>query len=188
MLQYFRSCPKLKDVRGFTLPELIIYVAAGTLILIFLALTVGNPSERAKQRRDAIRLSDMLNLYSAITAVLNENPTLQLGTEGVVYDTRGGDLGWLSRIDNNGWIPIDFAKSRAVGSRIFSTLPVDPSYDFRYDAAYFYRYSTKGGKFEIDCLLESEKNWVKASQDQGNNNAVDGTGRYEVGTDLTILP
>ena len=96
--------------------------------------------------------------------------------------------------DSTGWVPVNFAGVASSSSPPIAKVPIDPinSHGTNASTTLYYRYACRTGAananntFEIDATLESDAYTVddqKANKDGGNS-----TYRYEVGTNLNLLP
>jgi len=168
----------IKRNKGFTLIELLIVIAILVILAVIVVLAI-NPLEMLRKSRDSQRLSDLTTVRTAINlwSADQERANSDYGTAGTVYASN--DAGSTQAVDGTGWLPINFTDMTAGQGSPISALPRDPSHP-----ASAYRYGTNGSAgWELDCPIESSSNASKASNDGGNN-----ASRYEVGTDLTILP
>lgn len=165
--------------QGFTLIELLIVIAIIAILAIIVVLTI-NPARIMEKSRDSQRMSDLTSLATAINLYLADNHDFA-GLGGVTYATNdpGKTDNERKKNDGTGWVPIDFTVVSS-GAPIAAE-PIDP----KNDNTYFYRFGANelAKTYELDCAFESSDNQAKHSSDGGNNNS-----RYEVGTDLTILP
>ncbi len=173
----------MKSNTGFTLIELLVVISIIAIIASIVAIII-NPLETIRRSRDAIRLSDLANLQMGINILIQENqgsglnllcyppasPPCSGASNNPGPDTR--------KTDGTGWIKVKFDPQGPISA---STLPADPINS----GGYVYRYATNadGDKWEIDAVLESDKEGWRMQQDGGNNQT-----KYEVGLSLTILP
>lgn len=165
---------------GFTLIELLVVLAiiATLAAIVFLLI---NPQQIVKESRDSIRLNDLSDLEKAIYIALQDNtgnpssilcsnltPPCEGTSSDIGYDVRASD--------GTGWLKVNLRAASYI-----SVLTLDPLNN----PTYFYTYKTNnaGNKWEINTILESNKYSFKMQSDQGSNN-----GRYEIGSDLTIIP
>ena len=169
----------LKKARGFTLIELLIVIAIIAILAIIIVIAI-NPARILEKTRDSQRFSDLTSLATAVNLYLADSHDFT----GLVGPYSSIDAGFADdnarkKNDGTGWIPINFTLVSS-GAPI-AALPLDPVND----ATYNYRFgvSVANKTYEIDTVFESADNTSKHSSDGGNNN-----GRYEVGTDLTVLP
>lgn len=190
---------------GFTLLELLIVIAIIAILSVVVVLFI-NPAEMLKKGRDVQRISDLATMKTAINLFLQDAASNSLG--GVTYC--GASVPLSTTADNkirsttsttsagyqasgygaatttnagSGWIPVNFTTVQ--GGAPVSNLPIDPVNTLSGD--YYYRYGCKtNDTFELDAALESAAFTVtddRRIKDGGNS-----TIRYEVGTDLTVLP
>ena len=166
------------ESKGFTLIELLIVIAIIAILAIIIVIAI-NPARILEKSRDSQRFSDMTSLATAINLYLADNHDFA-GLVGP-YSTFPvvGSENAMKKNDGTGWIPLNF--TLVSSGAPMAALPLDPTND----ATYNYRFgvSVANKTYELDAVFESADNTPKHSSDGGNNN-----GRYEVGTDLTILP
>lgn len=176
-----------KTVRGFTLVELLVVIAIIAILAAVVVLII-NPLELTRRGRDAARLTDLANLQQAINVAVQEAP--DSGTEDILC-VGGFPLGATSctgkstdagsrAVDGTGWVKVNLGAQNSVS---VPTLPADPTNS----AVYHYTYCSDGNAWEINTVLESEQQKNKMAEDGGNENATDITGRYEVGSALTLI-
>lgn len=169
--------------RGFTLVELLVVIAIIAILAAVVVLII-NPLELTKRGRDAARLSDLANLQSAINVAVQESTGS--GTVAVLCKASGtypcnGSSNTGTRVpDGTGWVKTDMSSQKSVS---VPTLPVDPINS----SVYHYTYCGDKDAWEIDTVLESEQQKSKMANDGGNENNLDLTGRYEVGSNLTLI-
>jgi len=192
-------------LNGFTLIEVLVVVGLIAVLSTIVLLTL-NPLDFLKQGRDSTRLNDLSNLLRTLNYIKAESPQTFFGNAKTIYISRPdpnltGDAtstcpnmnlpsiptDWsyycvsqenLSKIDGKGWIPIDF-RNQAIFR--LSKLPVDPKNDENYYYTYVYDPNTQ--TFEINTVLESEKQKHLLAEDNGDNDNL-----YELGTNLTLYP
>lgn len=169
--------------RGFTLVELLVVIAIVAILAAVVVLII-NPLELTRRGRDAARLSDLANLQNAINVAVQESTGS--GAVAVLCKTAGtypcsGKSNIDSRsADGTGWVKSDLSTQQSVS---VPTLPIDPVNS----AVYHYTYCANNDAWEIDTVLESNQQKGKMASDGGNENALDTTGRYEVGSNLTLI-
>ncbi len=167
-----------KHSKGFTLIELLIVIAIIVILAVIILLAI-NPAQILAKSRDSQRFSDLTTAATAINLYLADNHDFT----GLVGPYSSfpiiGSENAMKINDGTGWIPLDFTVVSS-GAPLAS-LPLDPTND----ATNFYRFgvSVANKTYEIDAVFEQTDNVAKHSSDGGNN-----ANRYEVGTDLTILP
>ncbi len=159
---------------GFTLVELLVVVAILGILMAAVVLAI-NPVEMMRKSRDSNRLSDMDTVRKAIDLAVADGATLTAATGDSVTGTRV--------VTGTGWVAVDVANYLA-------TLPIDPKNSATFTDASgtpgvtgTYYYASDGSGYELNCYLESGDNKDKYKTDGGNDDT-----RYEVGTDLTLLP
>lgn len=176
---------------GFTLVELLVVIAIIAVISAAIILVV-NPIELLRRSRDSTRLHDLTNITKAINIALQDSTVATVNflcAQSGSYPCGGGaPAGNLSGRSNvgtrvasgTGWVKINLTSSVVA---TLSTLPVDPTND----ATYHYTYCANNDNWEINTVLESNQSKNKMATDGGDQNATDTTGRYEVGTSLTLI-
>lgn len=169
-----RECPP----KGLALIELLIVIAIIAILTIIIVIAI-NPARILEKSRDSQRFSDPTTLEKAINLYLADGHDFT-GLAGP-YSSFPivGSENTMEKNDGTGWIPLNFTLVSS-GAPI-AALPLDPTND----ATRNYRFgvSVASKTYEIDCVFESTDNTPKHAADGGNN-----ANRYEVGTDLTILP
>ena len=172
----------VQKTRGFTLVELLVVIAIVAILAAVVVLII-NPLELTRRGRDAARLSDLSNLQNAINVAVQEagdSATAILCSSTGSYPCSGSSVTDSRASDGTGWVEVDLG---ATGSVSVPTLPVDPTNT----AAYHYAYCADNDAWEINAVLESAQQSPKMAADGGDQNAVDATGRYEVGSNLTLI-
>lgn len=172
--------------RGFTLVELLVVIAIIAILAAVVVLII-NPLELTKRGRDAARLTDLANLQSAINVAVQESTGS--GTAAILCKANGnypcnGSSNTGTRVsDGTGWVKTDMSSQKSVS---IPTLPIDPIND----VTYHYTYCADNDTWEIDTVLESDQQKGKMATDGGPDaadNATDTTGRYEVGSSLSLI-
>ena len=191
--------------KGLTLFEVLIVIG---LIVVFGAviIIVINPAEYLKQSRDSQRIKDLQSLDSAISMYSTEvGGSLRAGgTPYAVYislpDSNNNcnnypslpsltppqkyicaDQNNFRKVDENGWIQIDFTK---IPSNSLTALPIDPVNSVT-DGKY-YTFVTDGKKWELTSILESDKN--KGVDKIGGKDGGQNVNILEMGSNLTLTP
>lgn len=100
---------------------------------------------------------------------------------------------YYTKNDSTGWVRVNFASVASSSSPPVAKLPIDPvnqsgaTADSNDADTYYYRYAClTNNTFELDATLESDaytSDDIKAVKDGGNSDY-----RYEIGTNLNILP
>ena len=163
---------KLCEEKGFTLIELLIVISI-IGILSGILVTIINSGEYLKQARDARRINDVLNLYTAIVnGVANNDIKLSSTANCADCDSILGNID----IDGTGWVKFTSLNSGGLIDLI-QALPQDPTNknDLKYS------YYSNGERFEINAVLESDRYKVMEVNDGGNDINV-----YERGWDLKL--
>ena len=171
------------ESKGFTLVELLVVIAIIAILAAVVVLII-NPLELTRRGRDAARLSDLANLQNAINVAVQESTGS--GAVAVLCKVQGsypcnGSSQTQTRVsDGTGWVKTDLSTQKSVS---VPTLPVDPVNS----PTYHYTYCANNDAWEINTVLESDQQKSKMQNDGGNENALDTTGRYEVGSNLTLI-
>ena len=168
--------------RGFTLVELLVVIAIIAILAAVVVLII-NPLELTRRTRDSARLSDLASLQQAINVAVQE--ATDSGAAILCKSTGSYPCSGKSHVasrnsNGTGWVEVDLSSQKSVS---VPTLPVDPLNN----ATYHYTYCANSDAWEIDAVLESDKEKVRMSNDGGDENATDTTGRYEVGSNLTLI-
>lgn len=171
-----------KSRGGFTLVELLVVIAIIAILAAVVVLVI-NPLELTRRTRDAARVADLGNLQTAINVAVQE--ATDSGAAILCKDTGSYPCEGRSQIETRnsngtGWVKVDVSAQKSVS---LPTLPVDPIND----ATHHYTYCADNDAWEINAVLESEQQRGKMATDGGNENETDTTGRYEVGSDLTLI-
>jgi prepilin-type N-terminal cleavage/methylation domain-containing protein len=173
-----------KATRGFTLVELLVVIAIVAILAAVVVLII-NPLELTRRGRDAARLSDLSNLQNAINVAVQEatdSGEAILCSGGTYPCTESSyPVGATTRLaDGTGWVMVNLGGQKSVS---VPTLPIDPVND----TTYHYTYCADNDAWEIDSVLESDQQKPKMAADGGDQNATDTSGRYEVGSNLTLI-
>ncbi len=177
-----------KQSRGFTLVELLVVIAIVAILAAVVVLII-NPIELTRRGRDAARLSDLSNLQTAINVAVQEatDSGATILCVGVGYPCGGTISGKNGQShvtgrgsDGTGWAKVNLGGQKSVS---VPTLPVDPTNT----SVYHYTYCANADAWEINAVLESDQQKPKMAADGGDENAIDTTGRYEVGSNLTLI-
>ncbi len=175
--------PAQVQTKGFTLVELLVVIAIIAILAAVVVLII-NPLELTRRGRDAARLSDLANLQNAITVGVQESTgsgtVAVLCKQSGAYPCNGSSNVGTRTADGTGWVKTDLSSQKSVS---IPTLPVDPIND----TTYHYTYCANNDTWEIDTVLESDQQKAKMANDGGNENALDTTGRYEVGSNLQLI-
>jgi len=203
-----------KQLKGFTLIELIIVVAILAVLVSILVVAL-NPGEQLARARDAKRVADLdgiksaINLYtSTATGTVNLSgdspannrcfsnsaPTLFVNTGGAVATSTGLPTTVTSTAQTVatstataaiGWLPVLLGQTP--GGAPLSVLPLDPTNGTGANTSFFYAYGCKGSSaYELTARLESA--YYKTDLNLIGTDGGNSTSTYETGTDLTIIP
>lgn len=148
--------------------ELTVVLLLVSLIYAWLTLAI-KPDEVQRRSRDVVRLADLGKLATVVESFVADKgvpPDLANTTRSSLNAVGSGPL---AKADGEGWIGEDLSK-------YLENLPLDPLNV----NPFFYRYRQNGLKYEVDAVLEYHTSLM--TEDGGN-----ASGRYEKGTDLTIL-
>lgn len=170
--------------KGFTLVELLVVIAIVAILAAVVVLII-NPLELTRRGRDAARLTDLSNLQNAINVAVQEatNSGEAILCQGGAYPCTAASYPVVSdtRLANGtGWVKVSLGGNKSVS---VPTLPVDPTND----TTYHYTYCADDDAWEINAVLESDQQKPKMAADGGDQNATDTTGKYEVGSNLTLI-
>ena len=169
--------------KGFTLVELLVVIAIIAILAAVVVLII-NPLELTRRGRDAARLSDLANLQNAINVAVQEatgsGAVAVLCKQSGTYPCNGSSNTGTRVSDGTGWAKTDLSTQKSVS---VPTLPIDPVNT----VTYHYTYCADKDAWEIDTVLESDQQKGKMASDGGNENATDTTGRYEVGSNLSLI-
>ena len=157
---------------GFTLIELLVVIAIIAL-LAGVVMSFLNPAEYLKQARDARRVSDILNIQTALSTALTGN-SIQLTTTQDC--TTCSSVTGTFAVNGTGWIKfIDLGGNGLSG--YLPILPRDPVNEGNLNFSYY----SDGQAFELNTVLESEKYVEFMANDGGTDTEV-----YERGFDLSL--
>lgn len=171
-----------RALKGFTLVELLVVIAIIAILAAVVVLII-NPIELTRRSRDAARLTDLANLQQAINVAVQEatdSGTAILCSATGSYPCEGSSETDGRTSDGTGWVEVPLGAQQSVS---VPTLPVDPINN----GTYHYKYCADDDAWEINTVLESEQQKGKMANDGGNENAIDTTGRYEVGSNLLLI-
>lgn len=181
----------LQRERGFSL--LIIFVLLFVVVLLgSVGIYLINPLEKLREDRDRKRISQLDELQKAVKLYLRNNPSearlcdnCSLGQ--TVFAHQGVRIGASEALVINsqsvggpGWVPIDLSLNAGIGRTPLLTLPIDP---LNKDPFVYTFTPGQDGKFKITASFESKALLAKMATDGGTR--VD---RYEIGTDLSLVP
>ena len=126
----------------------------------------------------------MANLNNAISSAVAESEsdaeTVLCNGEGYPCVGSSYPVGANTRkVDGTGWVKVNLT----TGSLRLPTLYSDPTND----SAYHFTYCADNDAYELNTTLESDKESVRMADDGGDQNATDATGRYEIGSNLTLI-
>ncbi len=167
---------KKRSPLGFTLVELLVVIAIIAILAVIVMLFI-NPFEQVKRTRDASRLTDLANLQQAINLASEEatGSAQLLLCSGEKIPCHGYSTSDGRANNGTGWLKVNLSSNKAAS---FGTLPVDQINN----AVYHYAYCSDGENWEINTVLESDKQASLMGSDSGNDNT-----KYEIGSDLTLI-
>ena len=171
-------------LKGFTLLELLIVISIIAILSVALILVL-NPAEALKKSRDTNRISDVNTIKTALGIYLTSTTTPWLG--GATADTSCGTIKsstttLVTLVDGTGWIPVNLLS--LTGGAPISNLPNDPLNTGIY--GYWYKCNSANKTFEVSAVLESSAYGPGGADDKSAKDGGNESGRYEVGTDLTL--
>lgn len=169
-----------KSVHGFTLVELLVVIAIISILAAVVVLII-NPLELTRRGRDAARLTDLANLQQAINVAVQEatSSAAEILCKDITLPCSGLSTG-SRNANGSGWVKVDLSAQQSVS---VPTLPIDPTNS----AQYHYTYCSDGNSWEIDTVLESDKEKGKMTTDGGDENDLASSPKYEVGSKLTLI-
>ena len=200
--------------KAFTLIELLITIAIIAILAVVVVTTI-NPVQLLAQGRDGNRISDMRNLYGAISFYKSDqlgSPLFSLGSSSVVYvslpdSTATTPAGSNCASLNLPALPSPYSYHCAgpnyyrktdgtgwipVNLSITSTgsplnsFPADPTNAS--SSRLYYTYTTNGSQFEFTAAMESAKYKLGGSNDQISGDGGLLASVYEKGTQLGLEP
>lgn len=144
------------------------------LVFVFVAifLVALNPGELTQRSRDAQRLTDLSSINQAINAEIKANEDVNLCGKYEV-PCLGVSTKQSTAVDGNGWVMAPL--------KTLAKLPTDPINSVDQNRAYIY--CSDGLNWELNTLLESDKQEGRMMNDKGDNDSL-----YETGSDLTLCP
>src|SRR6056297_596327 len=195
---------KTNNNQAFTLIELLVVIAILSILAVAVTLIL-NPAELMRQARDSTRLSDLATINKALSLYQTDQIDGSMGNSQTVYtslpdtdstcssyDLPSLPSGWsyhcvssasTTRVDGNGWIPVDFTQMSFQSP--LSRLPLDPINSATTTQYYTY---APGGSWELSTVLEANTHKMGGSDDKTSTDGGDYPEVYEVGTDLELDP
>lgn len=157
-----------------------IIVIASAIIFLGIMVVLFRETKVIEKSHNSTRLADLTSISTAVNLYLADNHDFSVLQTGATYESVTSSKS-AKRSDGTGWIPLDFAA--VTSGTPLAALPVDPINDKA--KGYYYRFGVKVAEktYEVDCAFESADDADKQSSDGGNNPS-----RFEMGTDLSILP
>lgn len=185
---------KKTALKGFTLVELLIVIAIIAILAAIVVLII-NPLELTRRGRDAARLSDLANLQQAINVAVQEatgSTNAILCVPGTANACTGKSTDASSQLANGtGWVKVNLGNQGAVS---IGTLPKDPQDTTSNHYTYCADTGANGNVagWIVIADLESAQQIPKEDTDGGTGTGSSGTGgngagKYEVGSDLSLL-
>lgn len=133
--------------------------------------------ESAKRNRDALRLTDLANLQTAINVAIQDagSSADKILCSGMVAPCFGSSFTG-SRVSNGtGWVKINISSQKSVSVPI---LPIDPVNNERLH----YVYCATQTAWEINAVLDSDQLSNRMKTDGGDDDT-----KYEIGSDLNLI-
>jgi hypothetical protein len=155
-------------------------IVAAAVVFISIIVVVFSQTKVLEKSRNSTRLADLAALNTDIGLYLADGHDFSKLKTGTIYESTASGKA-VKNNNGTGWIPLDFTK--ITSGTPMATLPVDPIND-RSDGLY-YRFGVNitAKTYELDCFFEDGSDAGKQTSDGGNNPS-----RFEMGTDLSILP
>lgn len=158
-------------------PSELVIIAATAVIVVVIAVIIINPGNIIAKARDSKRMADLAAATTALNLYLADGHDFGGVSSNKIYDSTSKN----TKINATGWIPVDLTQISS-GTPL-AELPLDPKNDQSLDLYYRFGVNQTNKAYEIDCKFESADNLIRQTSDGGNNPT-----RYELGSDLTILP
>lgn len=152
--------------KGFTILELgIVAIVISVVVISLIAMM----QEVNMRYRDAVRLSDMANIYQVIQAKIHTTEAkdklyyilcsqVKTPCEGASYPLKST----TRKIDGSGWLRIIFSKDELIK---YAILPLDPVNNEQYN----YHYYSDGKMWKVSARLESKEHRQKMIEDNGTD-------------------
>jgi len=152
--------------KGFTILELLITAIVIAILVTSLVLMLQQVSIRS---RDAIRLTDMANLFQAIQVTIQADDSNEklfyLLCSQVKTPCQEKSYPLMQKtqnVDGTGWLKIAFNRKSLLS---YVILPLDPINDDKYN----YSYWSDGKTWKLETKLESENFKEKMKTDGGTD-------------------
>lgn len=152
--------------KGFTLLELLITAIVIAIMVVILASMLLKVNERS---RDAIRLTDMSNLYQAIQTTIqskeDKEKLFYILCSQVKTPCEGSSFPLLQntqQVNGEGWLKVTFDRKTVVS---YVILPLDPLNDEEFN----YQYWSDGKSWKLATRLESDNYKLKMKEDGGTD-------------------
>lgn len=152
--------------KGFSVLELLITAIVIAILIVTLITMLQKVNMRS---RDAVRLSDMTNIFQAIQATIQSRESAEklfyILCSQVKTPCEGTSFPLLQntqQVNGEGWLKIAFNKKTIVS---YVILPLDPINDDQYN----YHYWSDGKTWKLETRLESENFKIKMKEDGGQD-------------------
>jgi prepilin-type N-terminal cleavage/methylation domain-containing protein len=181
---------KGRYTKGFTLVELLVVIAIIAILAGAMFLVI-NPAKLMAKTRDSRRIAELSSVNKAIANALADSK-IEMTAGGVGENANDATVTTAGA----GWVRFTIINASNGLGDYMPTLPRDPIRAAT--AGYFYRFASNGSGWELNAIMESPDSASYAINDGGpsvaNGNTCAATMpagttcRYEIGTDLNIIP
>lgn len=167
-MQFRTPSNKYLSEDGITYMEVVLVLGIAVFFLVSI-ITLVNPVEAQRRKRDEKRLSDIAYLDSAINNYALDNQGYPALDSALFTSNTLPGTGTNLALSSAGWIDEDI-------SDYAEKLPLDPLND----DTFFYSYIHDDVSYELNAVLESYTD--EMTSDGGNDPA-----RYEMGNNLLLI-
>jgi prepilin-type N-terminal cleavage/methylation domain-containing protein len=161
---------------AFTIVELLVVIGIISILAVALLVTL-NPADAQRRARDTQRVKDMNTLQAIIENFIGDNRTFGNCNDAVCESNSGSFTTSAPQPCATNWIGenlCDYARTVAVdplnnqsGRTCYSWN--GSAYVSHNDCTFRYRFEYSSGNYELQSLLESKQNTMKAYTDGGNS-------------------